>query len=70
MTAGRAVVYIVDGGTAIRTALTSLLRSVDLNVVTFESAIDFRAADLADAPGCLVLDVRLPGLSGWISNAG
>jgi RNA polymerase sigma factor (sigma-70 family) len=37
---------------------------VDLNVVTFESANDFLAADIPDLPGCLVLDVRLPGLSG------
>jgi FixJ family two-component response regulator len=64
MTEGGTVVYVVDDDTATRSALSSLLRSVDLNVVTFESADDFLAADIPDLPGCLVLDVRLPGLSG------
>jgi RNA polymerase sigma factor (sigma-70 family) len=64
MTEGRTVVYVVDDDSATRSALSSLLRSVDLNVVTFESANDFLAADIPDLPGCLVLDVRLPGLSG------
>lgn len=64
MTDGRTVVYVVDDDSATRRALSSLLRSVDLNVVTFESAADFLAADIPDLPGCLVLDVRLPGLSG------
>jgi RNA polymerase sigma factor (sigma-70 family) len=64
MTEGRTVVYVVDDDSATRSALSSLLRSVDLDVVTFESANDFLAADIPDLPGCLVLDVRLPGLSG------
>jgi FixJ family two-component response regulator len=55
---------VVDDDSATRSALSSLLRSVDLNVVTFESADDFLAADIPDLAGCLVLDVRLPGLSG------
>jgi FixJ family two-component response regulator len=64
MTEGRTVVYVVDDDSATRSALGSLLRSVDLNVITFESANDFLAADIPDLRGCLVLDVRLPGLSG------
>jgi len=64
MTEGRTVVYVVDDDSATRSALSSLLRSVDLTVVTFESANDFLAADIPDLPACLVLDVRLPGLSG------
>ncbi len=64
MAEGRTVVYVVDDDSATRSALSSLLRSVDLDVVTFESANDFLAADIPDLPGCLVLDVRLPGLSG------
>jgi RNA polymerase sigma factor (sigma-70 family) len=64
MTGGRTVVYVVDDDSATRSALSSLLRSVDLDVVTFESANDFLAADIPDLSGCLVLDVRLPGLSG------
>jgi FixJ family two-component response regulator len=64
MTEGRTVVYVVDDDSATRSALSSLLRSVDLTVVTFESANDFLAVDIPDLPACLVLDVRLPGLSG------
>ena len=64
MTDGRTVVYVVDDDSATRSALSSLLRSVDLNVVTFESANDFLAADIPDLPACLVLDIRMPGLSG------
>jgi FixJ family two-component response regulator len=64
MTEGRTVVYVVDDDSATRSALSSLLRSADVNVVTFESANAFLAADIPDLPGCLVLDVRLPGLSG------
>jgi FixJ family two-component response regulator len=64
MTDGRTVVYVVDDDSATRSALSSLLRSVDLNVITFESANDFLAAYIPDVPACLVLDVRLPGLSG------
>ncbi|MGN6090883.1 MAG: response regulator transcription factor, partial [Luteibacter jiangsuensis] len=45
-------------------ALASLFRSVGLQVATFANAADFLARDNADAPGCLVLDVRLPGVSG------
>ena len=64
MTDGRTVVYVVDDDSATRSALSSLLRSVDLNVITFESANDFLGAYIPDVPACLVLDVRLPGLSG------
>jgi len=58
------VVYVVDDDEGIRKSLESLIRSVGLNVQTFESAQDFLAAKRQTAPGCLVLDVRLPGLSG------
>ena len=65
MTQARApVVCIVDDDSAVREALSSLFRSVGLSVATFGSTADFLARDNADAPGCLVLDVRLPGLSG------
>ena len=64
MTKEQSFVYVVDDETATRNALSSLLRSVGLNVFTFASADDFLKAKLPDAPGCLVLDVRLPGLSG------
>ena len=57
-------VYIVDDDQGIRQALGSLFRSVGLAVEIFASAGEFLDAPRKDAPGCLVLDVRLPGLSG------
>ena len=59
-----AVVFVVDDDPSIRDALTSLIRSVGLRVETFESAREFLTRQPPDAPGCLVLDMRLPGLSG------
>jgi FixJ family two-component response regulator len=58
------VVFVVDDDLSIRDALTSLIRSVGLRVETFGSAREFLTRQPPDAPGCLVLDVRLPGLSG------
>lgn len=58
------VVYVVDDDEGIRKSLESLLRSVGLSVQTFASAQEFLGAQRKAAPGCLVLDVRLPGLSG------
>jgi len=58
------VVCVVDDDASVREALASLFRSVGLEVATFANAADFLARDNADAPGCLVLDVRLPGVSG------
>jgi FixJ family two-component response regulator len=59
-----ATVFVVDDDASIREALGSLIRSVGLKVETFASAQEFLARPPADVPGCLVLDVRLPGLSG------
>src|SRR5207302_11103334 len=59
-----ATVFVVDDDDAIRQALASLIRSAGLKVETFSSAQEFLARPPADVPGCLVLDVRLPGLSG------
>ena len=58
------VVFVVDDDPSLRHALTNLLRSVGLRVATFGSAREFLAGPRPDAPGCVVLDVRLPGLSG------
>lgn len=58
------VVYVVDDDAGVRQALDSLIRSVGFNVQTFESAQDFLNGKRTSAPGCLVLDVRMPGLSG------
>lgn len=59
-----AIVLIVDDDVSVREALGSLIRSAGLRVETFASAREFLARPLTDAPSCLVLDVRLPGLSG------
>ncbi|HJQ23792.1 MAG TPA: response regulator transcription factor [Blastocatellia bacterium] len=58
------IVFVVDDDPSLREALRSLLRSVGLAAEVFASAQEFLQAQRADAPGCLVLDVRLPGLSG------
>jgi FixJ family two-component response regulator len=58
------VVYVVDDDSSMREALSSLIRSIGLAVVTFPSAQDFLDYTMADSAACLVLDVRLPGLSG------
>jgi RNA polymerase sigma factor (sigma-70 family) len=58
------VVFVVDDDPSIRSTLTFLLNSVGLAVESFDSADGFLQRKLPDAPSCLVLDVRLPGLSG------
>jgi FixJ family two-component response regulator len=58
------VVFVVDDDAALRESLADLFASVDLRVATFASAANFLRKVAADAAGCLVLDVRLPGLSG------
>jgi FixJ family two-component response regulator len=58
------VVLVVDDDSAVREALRSLFGSIGLDVRLFVSATDFLAAPLPEAPSCLVLDVRLPGISG------
>ncbi len=57
-------VFVVDDDPSIREALSSLIRSVKLRVETFSSAQEFLRHNRPDAPACLVLDVRLPGLDG------
>jgi FixJ family two-component response regulator len=57
-------VYIVDDDEAVRSALSMLLRSVGLHVQTFDSGQAFLDAYQSEGPGCLVLDVRMPGMSG------
>jgi FixJ family two-component response regulator len=58
------IVFVIDDEKLIRDGLQSLIKSVGLRVETFASAQDFLAAKRPDAPCCLVLDVRMPGLSG------
>jgi FixJ family two-component response regulator len=58
------VVFIIDDDASVRVALSSLIRSVGLRVEVFASASEFLAAKRTDDPSCLILDVRLPGMSG------
>ena len=58
------VVFVVDDEVSICISLKRLLRSVGLEARTYASAQEFLRSERPDAPGCLILDVRLPGLSG------
>lgn len=58
------IVFVVDDDPLIRDGLRSLIKSVGLHVETFGSSREFMQRKPSDAPACLVLDVRLPGLSG------
>jgi FixJ family two-component response regulator len=63
-TEAQPTVFVVDDDAAMREALSSLMQSVGLRVELFGSGADFLKKKLPDAAACLVLDVRLPGLSG------
>ena len=64
MSEERAVAFVIDDDPSMSRSLDTLLRSVGLDVHVFTSAQEFMGAVRPDAPGCLVLDVRLPGMSG------
>ena len=64
MTADHQVVWVVDDDPSVRESLAHLVRSMGLKVETFGSAQEFLSRGRPDRPGCLVLDVTLPGLSG------
>jgi FixJ family two-component response regulator len=63
-TTEKSFVFVVDDDDSLRESLGSLFRSVGLEVRTFASTQAFLRTKLPDAPSCLVLDVRLPGMSG------
>jgi FixJ family two-component response regulator len=63
-TKNRAVVHVVDDDPSLRGALESLFDSVGLETRTYGVARDFLDAGLADEPGCIVIDIRLPDMSG------
>jgi FixJ family two-component response regulator len=60
----QSVVVVLDDDPRVREALSSLLRSADLQVFTFGSAEEFLQATTPDLPTCLILDLQLPGISG------
>ena len=57
-------VYVVDDDALVRSAIQGLLKSVGLRSETFGTPQEFLRGKRADGPGCLVLDVRLPGVNG------
>jgi FixJ family two-component response regulator len=64
MTEERAVVFVIDDDPSMREALEDLVSTVGLEVRAFAAPQEFLQSKRPDAPGCLVLDVRLPGMSG------
>ena len=64
MTEEHPIVYLIDDDESVREGLADLLRSVGHTVKSFGSAQEFLDSTRPDAPGCIVLDVRLPGPSG------
>ena len=62
--ADRPIVFVVDDDASMRQALARLFQSVQLRVEVFASPQEFLHSERPDVPSCLVLDVRLPGLSG------
>ncbi|MBR1270184.1 response regulator transcription factor [Bradyrhizobium sp. AUGA SZCCT0222] len=58
------IVYVVDDDLSVREALRNLFRSVGLRVEVFGSGAEFLQSKLPDVPSCLILDIRLPRLSG------
>jgi FixJ family two-component response regulator len=62
--ARRAVVHVVDDDASVRAALASLFDSVGLAALTYARAGDFLSTKLADGPGCIIIDIRLPDMNG------
>jgi len=60
----KSIVHIVDDDESLRHAVDRLCRSIGLKTLTYASALEFLEAGRGDLAGCLVLDVRLPGISG------
>ena len=58
------IVHVIDDETDVRSAIALLLRSVGLKSRLYASALEFLEEPLPEGPGCLVVDVRLPGMSG------
>ena len=64
MTEPESIVFVVDDDPSVRSAIERLIGTVGLQVQLFGSAREFLASKLPDLPSCLVLDIRLPGISG------
>ncbi len=59
-----ATIHVIDDDAPLRAALDSLFRSTGLTTRLYPSAVEFLAAPAPEGPGCIVVDVRMPGLSG------
>ena len=64
MSESESIVFVVDDDPSVRSAIERLIGTVGLQVQLFGSAQDFLASKLPNVPSCLVLDIRLPGISG------
>ncbi len=64
VTATGAIVYVVDDDVSVRKAMTRMFKSLGLEVATFSTAREFLDCRQKDVPGCLILDVQMPGLTG------
>jgi FixJ family two-component response regulator len=64
MTSASSVVFVVDDDQSVREGLSSLIRSIGLEVETYASGHEYLRRPPPQSPACLVLDVRMPGLSG------
>jgi len=60
----KSIVYVIDDDVSMRAAIADLLESVELEVRTFDSVAAFRSAAVPDTAACLILDIRMPGISG------
>src|SRR3984957_2582979 len=66
MSKPESIVFVVDDDPSVRSAIKRLIGSVGVHVELFGSAQEFLASKLPNVPGCLVLDIRLPGISGLV----
>jgi len=65
MTESKFTVYVVDDDESVRASLKLLMEACGYPVVTFKSAEDFLLSGFSGSPGCLILDIHLPGMSGF-----
>ena len=59
------IMYVVDDDEPVRASLKLLIESYGYQVVTFKSAEDFLDSSFGESPCCLILDIHLPGMSGF-----
>jgi FixJ family two-component response regulator len=65
MTEAKFTVYVVDDDESVRASLKLLIEACGYPVVTFKSAEDFLDSSFRESPSCLILDIHLPGMSGF-----